>query len=556
MTKRASLAIRARLSWLLAAGALACGSGSPQAGDSQTNWLRNCASDTQCGGLACVCGVCTLPCSSDAACASLPDASCVASTESGAIAQCGGQAAPSAGMCLPRCGDGACGAGEMCVAGVCTPEPESAVDVTVDSATQYQVLTGFGAAVPYAEPQITTHARRPALNDAIFIDLGLDVLRLRDRYGHADNDLSTTRDLVDAAIARLGREPALFMTSWSPPPSMKANGTEQCSGNLGTCTMVASPDGSFDYAAFGEYWRASLEAYAQVGIFPEYIGIQNNPDWIPTAGESGEACRFLPVEGTVMVTGPAGGQTPVTYPGFAEAQAATREAIADLPQVPKFLAPETSTVESAADYVFDFEGVDALGHHLYGTDPLNLDPTAMTALGDMAREHDRPIFQTEMQADGWRTAALIHYATVVEGSSAYFQGTLTSSASGPAANPWALIGIDASDFYLLDAYYAMLHYARYTDPGWTRIEATSGTDLLLASAWTSPDRDAVTVILVNAGATELDARLDFSGGRPPASSVIRTVFDSRERASDLGELGAGGLVRVPPHAVVTVALSE
>jgi O-glycosyl hydrolase len=336
------------------------------------------------------------------------------------------------------------------------------------------------------------------------------------------------------------------MTSWSPPPSMKANATEQCSGNLGTCTLVQNPDGSFDYDAFAQYWRASLEAYAQVGIYPDYIGIQNNPDWVPPGSESGEACKFLPSEGTEMV-----GAQPVTYPGFAEAQAATRAAIADLPGVPKLLAPETANAQTTADYVVDFADVDALGHHLYGTDAMSLDPTVLTTLGDLAREHDRPIFQTEMQADGLETAVLIHYTTVAEGGAAYFQQTLTSS-----TNSQALITVDANNFRELDPYYGMQHFSRYTDPGWKRVEATSSSESLLSSAWIAPDSSALTVILINVSGQELAAHLDFLTGRLPVSIVTRSAFDHGERDHDLGQLASEGLVRLPAHSVVTVALSD
>src|SRR6187549_2332859 len=73
-------------------------------GDSHTNWLRTCESDSECGtGLSCVCGVCTARCSNDEACSSAPGASCVLAESPGAVAVCGGEAPPALGMCLPTC---------------------------------------------------------------------------------------------------------------------------------------------------------------------------------------------------------------------------------------------------------------------------------------------------------------------------------------------------------------------------------------------------------------------------------------------------------------------
>jgi len=44
--------------------------------DSNTHWLEPCERDSECGGLSCVCGVCTEPCEDDGACSELDGASC------------------------------------------------------------------------------------------------------------------------------------------------------------------------------------------------------------------------------------------------------------------------------------------------------------------------------------------------------------------------------------------------------------------------------------------------------------------------------------------------
>src|SRR5690606_24813781 len=58
---------------------------------SQTNWLMECSSTTECGELECVCGACTLPCDAELQCAGLDGASCVGESDPGAVALCGGQ---------------------------------------------------------------------------------------------------------------------------------------------------------------------------------------------------------------------------------------------------------------------------------------------------------------------------------------------------------------------------------------------------------------------------------------------------------------------------------
>src|SRR6187402_2630611 len=102
-------------------------------GDSHTNWLRTCNTDDECGGLSCLCGVCTAPCTADDACSAAPGSSCLPATHSGSVALCVGQAAPHGGMCLPTCSaSDDCGTGQTCVAGACQPTAAPNASVSVD----------------------------------------------------------------------------------------------------------------------------------------------------------------------------------------------------------------------------------------------------------------------------------------------------------------------------------------------------------------------------------------------------------------------------------------
>lgn len=538
-------------------GWLFCSCSSADSGDSQTNWLRSCRTDSECGDLRCLCGLCTLPCSDTAACSGERGASCVNASDSGAIAQCSGRPPAAPGLCLRDCSASACAAGQMCVAGVCAPVPTTLAEVTIDPSVRHQQLVGFGASIAYGEGQITAHPQKSALYQVIFGDLGLGVLRFRNRYGHqGDDDLTTAGQLYGAARDSLGRAPVVLLSSWSPPPELKANNALLCSGNARTCTLSRNAAGAFDYAGFANYWLNSVGAYARVGIAPDYIGLQNNPNWVPSAAELGEACRFMPVEGAATVT-INGSAVTVPYPGFAEAQAATGAAFATLPTRPKMLAPETSDFGSVADYLpsLDRATTDALGHQFYGVDPSAVDMSGLSALGQLESQFDRPVFITEMQADGFATAVLIHYATVVEGASAYLQSALTGSLTGPTANTQALVGLDATTFAVRDPYHAMRHFARHTQRGWVRVEAQADVNGVLVSAWLSPNEDQLTVVLVNAGSVELNTRLALPG-RWSNSEVTRSVFSGTERSAPLGKLAPERVIRVPAQAVVTVALTR
>jgi glucuronoarabinoxylan endo-1,4-beta-xylanase len=557
------------LAAVLATMVLACtpGGSGPQSG-SQTNWLKVCDSDAQCGELACMCGTCTRACDVDVSCADLPGAACVAPQALATLTLCG-QTPASAGLCLLPCGPSGCPSGSACVDGTCsapstpslpaaapseTPDELSNV-VTISSSIRYQTLVGFGASIAYQEGAIVAHPRKEALYDAMFGESGFDFFRLRNRYGHAgDDELTRTFEIVSAASARLGRTPTLLLTSGSPPAQLKANGSAVCSGNLATCTLITRADGSFDYQGFADYWRASLEAYARAGIAPDYISIQNNPNWVPLATAALDGCRFLPIEG--LTTVPIDGiNVYIRYPGFAEALTAVATGLSGLASVPQIVGPETTGAAGVVDYAphLEMASVSAFAHHLYGTDPSSVDREVLTTLHQLGQQYERPIFQTEMRADGLGTAVLMQNALVSGGASVYLQNDFVVPEAASITDVTDLISLGADGFTLEPTYFAIRHFARDTDPGWVRVDASTNVEQLLTSAWLSPSEDAFTVVLVNPSATEYLIELRLGELPATTSSVTLTAFAGVERAAELGPLSAERTVTIPGEAMVTVA---
>jgi glucuronoarabinoxylan endo-1,4-beta-xylanase len=543
-------------SLLLSLGLLAFAACNPDSspgpqGDSHTNWLRRCGGDAECGELSCVCGLCTRSCSGASECRDAPGYDCFGADDAGALVACAGAEPPTGGMCLPSCSDSDCSPGFTCTAGACVPDPAPTVEVAVNQADRMQALVGFGATVGYAEDELSALSDRAKLDAAMFEGLGLDVLRIRNRYGEvSDAELARAQSLVLAATESLGRKPLVLLSSWSPPANLKQNGATFCGSGPSNCTLTLLPGGGFDYPGLAKHWRGTLDAYAKVGLLPDYIGIQNNPDWAPVAGAALEACKFLPSEGMESVS-VGGVLTPVRYPGYAEALDAVLEGLAGLPSMPKLLAPDLAGVRGAERYfdALDTTRVDAIAHHMYGSDATNLDLASLTALGQLQASMALPIFQTEMQADGFDTALLIHHALVSEGAAMYLQTALVGARSGPATNSTALIGLEDGEFVLQEPYFAMRHYAKDTDPGYTRVGASSTEPTLLASAWLSPDSDGLTVVLINSGSGAQTVRLNVGDGR--SFTLSRTVFGGHERTADLGTRPSGGSISLPPRSMAT-----
>lgn len=110
------IARRLALALVAALGLCACSEPAPQVGGN-TNWLRACDEDAQCGeGIACVCGRCSLACSDRSACSAYPGSTCA--EELASELQCGESGAP--GLCLLGCdADADCPSDLTCVQGAC-----------------------------------------------------------------------------------------------------------------------------------------------------------------------------------------------------------------------------------------------------------------------------------------------------------------------------------------------------------------------------------------------------------------------------------------------------
>ena len=447
----------------------------------------------------------------------------------------------------------------LACAGGCTPiETEGEVtgaNVTVDETVQYQSLVGFGAAVGWYQDMLVGHSKKAEIYDLVFEGMGLDMLRFRNRFQRSratDANLAAEQEIVERAEESLGRRPAVLLTSWSPPAELKQSGEENCQGDPG-CTLRRGDDGSFVYDEFADYWAESLGEYDAAGIRADYISIQNEPDFLPNGWEG---CRFDPTEAD-------------GWPGYDQALVAVADRVASLEHPPRIVGPETLGIHwgKIQDYVakIDRSLVFGLAHHLYESGAW-VDPdsyaSVMSSVGAMA--HGLPIFQTEFSTDsvcsqddedcddfvlgGFETAWLIQNSLVQEGTAAFLYWDLV----WPHGGLVALEGLE--EYAIRDQYYALRHFARFTDPGDVRVRVASDRFEVYGSAFVAPDGDRSTVILLNIGARTEDLVVDL--GREGATRVFQTEFDPGETEAwvDRGELNSGGELALPPRSVTTIVV--
>ena len=141
----------------------------------------------------------------------------------------------------------------------------------------------------------------------LFVDSGLDILRLGNWYQKRELDRARRRDtpfadspsvqiVQKAAAARGGTPPTILMSAWTPPAYLKSNGVTRPprgrSGQTYPAGTLIRGRGAYAYSEYADWWVRSLQAYAAEGVVPDYVSIQNEPDFISRTGRP--ACSAPP----------------------------------------------------------------------------------------------------------------------------------------------------------------------------------------------------------------------------------------------------------------------
>ena len=111
-------------------------------------------------------------------------------------------------------------------------------------------------------------------------------------------------------------------------------------------------------------------------------------------------------------------------------------------------------------------------------------------------------------------------------------------------------GSTTAPYTINDLYYALKHFARWTDPGWVRVDATSSVSTVRASAFVSPDGSSLTLVLLNTDSKDHLVSVDPGGFAFGTLAVYRTSGDS-ERATPVTP-ESDGSITLPSRAIATI----
>jgi O-glycosyl hydrolase len=421
------------------------------------------------------------------------------------------------------------------------PTPNSAAG-NINTTVGHQVLDGFGAAGSWYEGDVVTYGNsHPEIYNILFRDLGLDIYRIRNTYQITDSTsyMGNTATIISNGNATMSRPVRVMNTSWSPPASLKSNGSTR------EGTLAKDAYGNYRYADFAQWWRDSLAAWSNAGVTSYYVNMQNEPNYTNSGWDT---CQFLPTQTSTLA-------------GYEEAFAALYANLNTMPDRPLLLAPEGQNIGFTADYVnaltsADKSNVYGYSHHLYdgSADAPDAFITPMANLKAAIGGDNKPLLQTEFSGSGpydftdeMNLAKLIHNALTVEEVSAYLYWELFWN------NGDALVNVTSSSHSINSVYYAMKHYSYFTDPDWQRVDADTNSTSLRISAFLDPDGQKLSAVILNTDlTTNIDLTLSFAGYTVTDGNVWRST--SSQNCALIGSYTPGSPVTLPANSITTLQL--
>ncbi|MFA7486428.1 MAG: glycoside hydrolase family 30 beta sandwich domain-containing protein, partial [Phycisphaerae bacterium] len=421
---------------------------------------------------------------------------------------------------------------------------------TINTNTRYQEIEGFGAAAAWYQNHLLYHQNANELYDLLFDELGLDIYRVRNTYNQGTEGTNYMNQTSQIVAAAKQRNPNLkvLISSWSPPASLKSNGSLSGGGNA---TLAKTGGGAFRYTDFANWWADSITAWAGYGVNADYISIQNEPDFDATW----DSCRFNPTQTSSIA-------------GYNLAFDAVYNALNSRfgSSMPKMLAPETtgfygSSGHSLHNYltaITNHSRVYGYCHHLYnigaGDDPDQY-ISAMTIFN--SSWGSKPLFQTEYEKatnvwpDAYNMALLLHNSLAVENVSSYLYWDLVWNTGGLVTIP----SHGGSTYTINSDFYGLKHYSAFIFPGWRRVAATTNSyPNLRITAFVNPAEDQMTVVIINThSSSTIGLDLSFQGFMINSGSVYRTT--SSQNCVPIGTYNGTSTLNLPAKSVTTLSLS-
>lgn len=409
-------------------------------------------------------------------------------------------------------------------------------DIVVDTATRYQKIDGFGAALPMWVGSASGM-------------LTVDELRKLVGMGDSELGLSIVRTIIEPvdtkwpyAVANLkeaksyGSSVSILASPWSPPAGMKDNASTTNGGKLLTT----------QYGAYAAHLNGFVTYMAGQGVTIDVVSVQNEPDWHPDY----DSCDW---NGTEIMNFVKNNSSVI------QAKILAAESL----QFTRSLTDPTLNDAAAAG------NLDLIGGHLYGAESAG----KFTAY---------PLAEQKGK-NRWMTEWLIHEA---DGSGAAIWGSdnqavwnetldqvLRSVHRSMDINWNAYIWWWARRFYsfigdgeaaygttkgqILKRGWAFSHYAKFVRPGYTRVGVVKDAALSSLELTAYDGGDEVVAVILNRSTSSFDDVVFEIQETVTAAKAYVTSRTTNRNAVSVTTAGKyATLDAIPPRSVVTVVMSH
>jgi glucuronoarabinoxylan endo-1,4-beta-xylanase len=417
--------------------------------------------------------------------------------------------------------------------------------VVLDPTSRFQTIEGFGGAIAWYGNWLIAHPNKSEIYEALFNGLDLDILRIRNAHDYGPDMVVNMSQIIQEIEAITGDPLKILSTSWGPPASLKSNNDTKNGGTLKY--TVKGSTVQFDYTGFRNWWKASLDEYNVNGIYPAYISIQNEPDFVA----DWISCRLDPTE---KIT------TTDTIAGYDQALVEVYNMVQNRPVKPKILGPEVIGLgyNTLQKYINNLNTslLDGVAHHLYhGVD--NDDPWSSTSIQDAGSTvPEIPHFQTEYSRGDWfAMGGLLYKSLNDENVVSYLYWDLVWNNGGmiDMENPWNTGSWTTPKGYTITKdFYTFKQFTAFIHPEWERVGVSIVNDNIKSVAFISPTEDSASIVLINRSDTNsYTTDISISGHLIDSAFAYRT--SELEDCISVGALLNSELI-LPPHSITTVKM--
>ncbi|HJP76436.1 MAG TPA: cellulose binding domain-containing protein [Pseudonocardiaceae bacterium] len=445
----------------------------------------------------------------------------------------------------------------------------AASTATINGATTYQTITGFGASEGFGEASTVMNASSSVQQQAL--DLlyspanGAGLTMLRNEISadsgstiEPNNPGGPSATPNYASLASIGQDQGqlwfaqqiksrynvnnVFADAWTAPGFMKTNNATANGGQV--CGVTGASCASGDWRqAYANYLLQYAKDYAAAGVPLSYLGPSNEPDY--SANYDSMTMSGTQMASLLDVVGPT-----VKNSGLStqiECCAATGWSVS---------GQYASAIAADPTAIADTSVLTSHGYSSAPTSPMPgwSKPTWQTEWSTF--EGWDPAWDDGSAASGITWAQHINTGLTSAGLSAflYWWGSTTPSENGDNEG---LLEINGSSVIPSGRLWAFANYSRYIHPGATRIGASSPDGNLQLSAYKNTD-GTVAVVAINTGssADSVTYGLQNTGTANGATVTPYLTNSTSNVAAQASTTVSGGAfsASIPARSVVTYVI--